>query len=180
MKLFSTFLLFLITASVFSQAANDVEKHQFKINMLNPGVEYEVRLATNQTLDFGAGLQFGARGGEGYFDWVFVPAFNAQYRHYYNMKRRIGKGKTISGNSANYIALANTTFINESIIGNTVLSGGYFGYVGPVYGLQRTYPKGFNIGFKIGFGYYYDDFYEGEFGPVLGFSIGWVIRGNRK
>lgn len=113
MKPLSIFLLFLITASAFSQSANNVEKHQFKVNMLNPGVEYEVRLATNQTLDFGAGLQFGARGGEGYFDWVFVPAFNAQYRYYYNFKRRIGKGKTISGNSANYIALANTTFINE-------------------------------------------------------------------
>ena len=162
-----------------AQSDRNVAEHFFKINAINPGLEYEWGFAKDQTVNLGAGLQFGARGAGGSFDWVFVPAINLQYRYYYNFQRRLERNKRIRGNSANYIALANTTFLNERIIGNTELSGGYFGHLGPVYGIQRTYKKGFNFNLKMGVGYYYDDFYEGEFGPVLGFGIGWVIRERR-
>ncbi|MFD2585991.1 hypothetical protein ACFSQJ_03565 [Croceitalea marina] len=171
------FLITLLIASLsFAQATKNVEESLIKVNFINPGIEYEWGFAKNQTFDVSAALQFGARGGSDRgFDWALIPAFNASYKYFYNLNRRKEKGKRIRGNSGNFIALNNTTFLNETIIGNLNVTGGYFGQLGPVYGIQRTYSKGFNFSLKMGFGYYYDDFYEGEFGPILGFSIGWVL-----
>jgi hypothetical protein len=169
-------ILIFIAAAVNGQSNNNVEESLLKVNFINPGIEYEWGFAKNQTFDVSAALQFGARGGSGRdFDWALIPAFNASYKYYYNLNRRKDKGKHITGNSGNFIALNNTTFLNETIIGNLDVTGGFFGQVGPVYGIQRTYSKGFNFSLKMGFGYYYDDFYEGELGPILGFSIGWVL-----
>lgn len=173
-------LLLSLISSIHAQSDKNVEDHQFKINFINPGIDYEVGIGKDQTLDFGIALQFGARGGYDHLYWALIPAFNAQYRYYYNLDRRITKNKRTAGNTGNYIALNNTTFFNERIIGNLNTYGGYFGYVGSVYGIQRTYAKGFSFNLKFGIGYYYDDYYEGQFGPILGLSVGWVPGKKRR
>jgi len=155
-----------------AQSDKNVEDHQFKINFLNPGLEYELGIGKDQTIAIGTGLQFGFNSA----GYAFIPALNGQYRYYYNFSRRIGKNKRIDGNSANYIAASGTLFLEEVIIGNISSGDGYFGFAGPVYGIQRTYSKGFNFNLEFGVGYYFDDFYSDEgFGPTLSFSIGWVL-----
>ncbi|MEM9077651.1 MAG: hypothetical protein AAGC43_11445 [Bacteroidota bacterium] len=170
--------LFLCFLSVNAQTQKNVENSQFKVNFLNPGLEYEVGIAKDQTLNFGAGLQFGANS-DGY---AFFPALNAQYRYYYNFKRRLDRDKQTRGNSANYLAASGTLFLEEVIVGNLDSGEGYFGFVGPVYGIQRTYRKGFNFNLEFGVGYYFDNFLDDDgFGPTVSFSIGWVLgQGKRQ
>ena len=84
MKYLITSLLIIFLISVSCQAQKNVEDNQFKINFINPGLEYEFGIAQNQTLDFSAGLQFVANS-NGY---AFIPALNGQYRYYYKFKRR--------------------------------------------------------------------------------------------
>ena len=169
-----TIIIVCLACTFFAngQTQKNVENNQFKVNFINPGLEYEFGIANDQTLDFGVGLQFGANS-SGY---AFFPSITGQYRYYYNFKRRLERDKRINGNSANYIAASGTLFIEEVIIGNLNSGDGYFGFAGPVYGIQRTYPKGFNFNLEFGFGYYFDNFLDDDgFGPTVSFSIGWVI-----
>ncbi len=177
MKHFIVLLGLTIGVFAYGQDQKNVENSQFKLNLINPGLEYEFAIGNDQTIDFGAGLQFGANS-NGY---AFFPALNGQYRYYYNFERRLERDKETKGNSANYVALSGTLFLEEVIIGNLDSGDGYFGFAGPVYGIQRTYPKGFNFNLEFGVGYYFDNFLDDNgFGPTASFSIGWVIGHNKK
>ena len=171
-------ILVLCTFLVSAQTQKNVEIGQFKINFINPGLEYEFGVGPDQTIDFGIVLQFGANS-DGY---AFFPAINGQYRYYYNFKRRLERDKRTRGNSANYLAASGTLFLEEVIVGNLDSGDGYFGFVGPVYGIQRTYRKGFNFNLEFGVGYYFDNFLDDDgFGPTVSFSIGWVLgQGKRQ
>ncbi|PRX53874.1 DUF3575 domain-containing protein [Flagellimonas meridianipacifica] len=167
-----TILFLLCSLFISAQGQRNVEDSQFKVNFINPGLEYEVGIAQSQTLNFGAGLQFGVNS-NGY---AFFPALNGQYRYYYNFNRRLERNKQVRGNSANYLAASGTLFVEEVIIGDLESGNGYFGFVGPVYGFQRTYRSGFNFSAELGVGYYFDNFLDDDgFGPTASFSIGWVI-----
>jgi len=183
-NLFVVVLLVTFSVGINAQSAKNVEENQFKINFINPGVEYEMGVGTDQTLNLGLGLQFGASGGGGEFNYAFLPAINGQYRYYYNMDRRLNKGKRIDGNTGNYLAASGTLFTSDVIIGNVTSGSGTAGFVGPVYGIQRTYPKGLNYAMEFGLGLYFasDENFEAVetgFGPTVSFSIGWVIGKNK-
>lgn len=178
-------LLVSFSVSIYAQKSKNVEKNQFKINLINPGVEYEVGIGTNQTINLGLGLQFAASGGGGEFYYAFLPAINGQYRYFYNMERRLDKGKRIDGNTGNYLAASATIFTSDVIIGNVESGSGAAGFIGPVYGIQRTYSKGFNYTMEFGLGLYFasDENFEAVetgFGPTVSFSIGWVLGQGKK
>ena len=107
---------------------------QFSLNFLLPSVEYETAISENSTLDLNLGF------GIGYHDSAYLdeaeygvyPNFQAQYRYYYNLKKRLEKGKKISENSGNYIALSTNVSSGEPVIGDMRLSNDYIGFVGPV------------------------------------------------
>ncbi|WP_143751857.1 hypothetical protein [Maribacter sp. 4U21] len=50
-------LLILSAAQAMAQFGKNCELRQFKVNLLNPGLEYEMALGVNTTLDIKAGLQ---------------------------------------------------------------------------------------------------------------------------
>ncbi len=166
------------------QSVKNVAENQFKINFINPGIEYEFAVGNDATLDFGAGLQFVAAGSGANFYYAFIPALNAQYRYYYNMERRLEKNKRIEGNTGNYLALSGNLFTADVIIGNVESGTGTAGFVGPIYGIQRTYPKGFNFGMEFGAGVYFQSdqnfrSIDSGFAPIISFSIGWVLGMNK-
>jgi len=184
-KLFLSILLATTFTSINAQSNKQVEDGQFKINLINPGIEYEVGLGKNQTINFGIGLQFVSSDILDDFFYAFVPAINGQYRYYYNMDRRLTKGKHIDGNSGNYLSASATMFTSDVIIGNVDSGSGTAGFIGPLYGIQRTYAKGFNYTMEFGLGLYFasDENFnaiETGFGPTVSFSIGWVIGGRNK
>ena len=53
-----TLLLVLLfsTTLFYGQFGENCELRQFKVNSVDPGIEYEMALGTNTTLDFKAGL----------------------------------------------------------------------------------------------------------------------------
>ena len=93
----------------------------------------------------------------GYYDnsWFLVgPTFSLEPKWYYNIKRRNDKGKSISGNSANFISL-NTKFVpdwfyttnNDKLIFFEQLS------IIPTWGIRRNIGNHFNYEAGIGLGY---------------------------
>ena len=152
--------------------------NQFSLNFLIPSAEYEAAVSEKSTLDVMLGLGFGYHDAS-YLDeaeYGIYPQFQAQYRHYYNLKKRMQKDKKISENSGNYIALSANVSSGEPIIGDMRLNKDYSGFVGPVWGLQRVYKSNFklnlNLGFGMGFNDREDTYLATHIGLQLGFKIG--------
>ncbi len=176
MKKTITAIFFLSAIMLSAQNTTDgVEKHMFKANLLiTPGLEYEVGVAKNATLDFrlGTGLAYVRVNDEE--DYGIFLTFEGAYRYYYNFARRASKGKNTSGNSANYLAMT-TFFANgDPIIGDLDVDVDYLAQVGPVWGFQRTYNSGFNLGLELGVGYAFDS--NDDFvAPIVNFRLGWAF-----
>jgi len=168
--------LFAITIQAQDEVPTSVEKSQFKINFLFPGFVYEHGFDTKNTLysevSFGLGYRYNS-----YYDEstvYFLPMINEQFRHYYNLEKRAGKGKRTAYNSGNFIAMS-ATYNFQSISTNEK----YSEYcpsltIAPIWGFQRTYKRRFNLEVNLGAGVNFDRF-DTEFAPVANFSLGWVI-----
>ena len=155
-----------------------LERHQFQLNLLSPGFTYEWGLFKNQSVS--SNLGFGlATYEEGY---VFGLAMNNRYRYYHNFNRRTRMDKNTSGNSGNYIAAAQAIFFSQLQISTNVDAVGDFnlGFFGMVYGIQRTYEKGFNFNVELGAGYYRGDGVPSGYGPLINVTLGWVATKRKK
>lgn len=173
-----TVLYFSMMVFAHAQSTFNVEKSQLQLGLPLPGVLYEVGTSSNTTISVEALAGLELRGCSGCAtDFGIYPILRGQYRYYYNMERRLRKRKNISGNSGNYLAALVGYQHGSPFIGNleTVNTLG----IGPVYGLQRTYHKGFFYRLEGGIAYYRDDFEHGV-GLVLAARIGWIIRKTKR
>jgi len=161
--------------SINAQDQTSVEDGLFSVNFLTPGLEYEYGLTNSTTLDLRAGSGFAYRKGVFGEGFGVYPIFSLQSRLYYNLKKRLDKGKNISNNSANYIALSGTVQAGKPIIGNLEYNEGYFGVIGPVWGLQRYYGAGFKLDLNLGGGYGFNESGSSFFSPIIGLRLGWRI-----
>lgn len=161
-----------------AQEKPSVEKHLFKVNLLLPGVVYENGLDTKNTIYSELSTGFGYRKNGAGTNWTFLPVINEQFRHYYNLEKRSLNSKKTSGNSGNFLALnAIYNFKSFSTKNNSDFNDSSF-ILAPVWGMQRTYEKSFNLSLNAGLGYMFhsDQTYERNgIVPVINFSIGWVI-----
>jgi hypothetical protein len=176
----SLVLISLLLISLASaQSDKNVEDHQFKINFLSPGIIYEVGIQKNSTLNFQLGAAFGlGLNSESDVDFGFFPIVETQYRHYYNFNRRLKKGKNTEKNTANYVGLTTVYTSGNAVLGDYDLDNSNNFFVRPIYGLQRTYKRGFNFGIEFGAGYFNNNRAQGI---TIGadFTIGWVMGKNR-
>lgn len=170
-----TLLLFIFILSISNaQTANNVEDHQVQIGLPIPAILYEKGIGINTTLSIEAIFGFQYRDCSSCeAEFGIHPIVRGQYRYYYNMKRRISKGKNITGNTGNYIG-ALLLYQNGSPLFGEIENSDVLG-VGPVYGIQRTYKRGFFYRLEGGVAYLQDDFDQGV-GLVLAARIGWVLR----
>ena len=178
MKKYFLTLLFIHCFYVTNAQSNlNVEKQLFKINILIPGIEYEVGLSNYQTLNLRLGTGFALRGASGvktkYGVFLF---FEGQYRWYYNYNRRRAKEKRTQYNSANYLAFSGIIGPRKPVLGTMKGNTGYGVFIGPVYGLQRTYKRGFNFNLEFGIGYAFDNLGNKAIHPKIGFTLGWVLK----
>ncbi|WP_027064724.1 MULTISPECIES: hypothetical protein [Maribacter] len=173
-------LLALFACKGSAQFGKNCELRQVKINLINPGLEYEMALGANTTFDVKVGIQAALDPllPDVYSELGVFPAIAGQYRYYYNFEKRQRKRKQIYGNSANYIAPAVAVFFPGSRTIGTENVKGAFGYAGLVTGIQRSYDSGFNFSVDVGAAYY-DGQFEGGIYPVANLSIGFIISEKR-
>lgn len=175
-------LLFFMLAmgSLHAQFGKNCELRQWKINAINPGIEYEMSIGVNQTLDVRAAWQFALDPAleNPYDELDFFPSLTVQTRFYHNFDQRYRNGRQIYGNSANYIAPTVAGFSPDARVVNGTIVDGVHGYGGLVYGLQRSYNSGFGFSIDAGAGYYVGPFKGGIY-PVVNISIGWIVSEKR-
>lgn len=194
-KMFRCFLILLfgfvlsVNAQQFVEGKDNtpnLERHQFTLNLINPGFKYELGIIKNVSLSSGVNTAL-AYYSEGY---SFGFAWHTQFRYYHNFKKRYDLEKNVMGNSANFVSLARTAFFqpvqlvtdldfdkNSSII-----------FYGITYGIQRTIRNNFNFNIELGYGLYdafgvftspsSNELAKGN-GFLLNITFGWVPT-NRK
>lgn len=171
-KIYSWLIAFLFCNTVWSQ--KQVEDRLFKVNALLPGINYEFGTGVQSTLNLEVGL---IPDWDGAFD-VF-PYLGADYRIFTNLERRLAKGKNVSGNSGDYIAFSNRVQITTPLVGNFEYDNPFLYVVGIVYGIQRTYSKGFYWGISGGPAFFTGD-NEPGMGLLVDLKIGWVLSQQKK
>ena len=158
----------------------NLERHQFRFDLLSPGISYELGLFKNVSASGGLGLGY-ATYEEGY---AIGLTLHTRVRYYHNFNRRIALNKNVSGNSGNYIAAARSIFLSQLRLDTNIEGPDDFnlGVYGITYGIQRTYNNGFNFNAELGAGYYRGDGVPSGYGPLLNFTFGWVAtkRKSRK
>lgn len=85
--------------------------------------------------------------------FALYPLFALTPKYYYNLNRRVEKGKNIKNNAANYLAFQ-VRYLPGWVISNHDDMGlsNQIHFI-PTYGLRRNFLKNFNYEFKVGFGY---------------------------
>ncbi|MDB4292971.1 DUF3575 domain-containing protein [Maribacter sp.] len=176
------FLIVLLFGSILvsAQFGKNCELRQFKLNAVNPGIEYEMALGTNTTFDLKLGLQatLDPSVSDRFEDFGFFPSLSAQYRYYYNFGKRQRNRRQIYGNSANYVAPLVTLFSPRPRTVAAKEVKGVFGQAGLVTGLQRSFNSGFNFSIDVGAAYFLGTINDGIY-PVANLSIGWILSEKR-
>jgi len=159
---------------VNAQQDSNVERSQLQLSLPLPSILYELGVGKNTTTSLEAVTGFALNGcSDCKTNFGVYPIIRGQIRYYYNMKRRLEKGKNISGNSGNYVAALMAYQGGSPLLGNLNTTNTIA--VGPVYGIQRTYKRGFFYRLEGGPAFIQDDADQG-FGIVLAARIGWVLR----
>ena len=102
-----------------------------------------------------------------------APLLALEPRWYYNLNKRVDKGKRIDGNSGNYVSLRasyhfyNTSQIEENNLSRTLLV--------PTWGIRRNIGNHFNYeaGGGIGLGFDYDNGRKIGFTSYINLKIGY-------
>lgn len=177
MKIFLSIICLVFLTNSFGQTTSKVEQNILKINLINPGFDYEFAESDEGSINLGLSLQpFWRNNRFGMF-----PNINLQYREYINLNRRMAKNKRTANNSGNYLALSSTIVFEKVVLGNLRSGKDIFGFVGPVYGLQRTSLLGLSWNMEFGLGYYFEGtrygfLNSGNFAPIISMGLGWVLE----
>tara|TARA_R110002051_G_scaffold255120_1_gene314166 strand:+ start:11379 stop:11924 length:546 start_codon:yes stop_codon:yes gene_type:complete len=172
----------ILMAAFYSNAQSGqlVEDGILKVNLLLPGVSYELGVGERTTINAEAIIGFALRGASDVeTQFGLYPGFAADFRYYNNFDRRLSKGKNISGNTGNYLGFLNQFQIGTPIIGDLEYASDYYYNAAIVYGLQRTYKKGFYWGIAFGPGVFVNEFNTSA-GILIDARLGWVISGRKK
>ena len=157
-----------------AQNESQLKKNLFKINILNPGFTFETGVTNNTSLCLDANLSFGFAIHNNKSTFLASPFLRGQYRYYYNLEKRITKGKSISNNSGGFLAFNASYYFKP--FGNTLYISDYDGVtLGGVWGFQKSYKCGLNLTANTGLGYTMSSQQHDGVMPILNFTIGWLI-----
>jgi len=175
-RLFAGVILLLFSLPAIGQRVERgfgtvyLEKHQFQINLLLPGFQYEFGLLPNLTVGADLGLSL-ATPTEGY---SLAPAYRAFSRYYHNLGSRASSGRNVSGNSGNFFAISfHHYFTQWELAGNLDNAGRDLIFLGGLYGIQRNYSSGFGFGLEAGAGFYFRNGISSGLGPAVNFRFSW-------
>ena len=156
------FLLIALLLIVFQLKAQEVtpllSKSITKLELITPGISWEWSVASTKTIRLKAGV-FSVplstylaidRPHNELSSHLFIH-FDLQYRHYYNLLKRLSKSRDTIKNSGNYLALKILILPPHVFIDREVDEAIW---LGPIWGLQRQISKKLSLDLAGGVGYY--------------------------
>lgn len=156
---FSFFFCFIIFNTSAQKKQSASITNVAKINLFNPGVSYEKKINSNQTLYLNAFYNPSlSLTNNGFLSntakFVFEPSAAIQYRFYYNIPLRADKMNML--NSYNYVCpVFELSFSKKNVMLFNDINNKYTATnkIGALWGMQRNYKSHFSLDFNIGVGY---------------------------
>ncbi|MFC2123441.1 hypothetical protein ACFLU5_01420 [Bacteroidota bacterium] len=175
-QLFIIVILFMLAFQTKAQDSTRAELEPWMVKMyfLPLTANFEGRIGDSFSVEAGAGIGAGwAIEGDGQFKYVVYPKANLMLKNYYNLDKRLKKGKRTAMNSGNYWGLY-SDFAFAPIAEN--FENGYkWGLVvAPVWGFQRSYPSLITWGFNLGYGINMDN-ENTRLRPVFNLHLGFIL-----
>lgn len=172
----------------FSQEQKkDIEKSitNVQAGILGFWVNNETKVAPKTALRSEIGLGFGISYSHynSQVSWAFAPLLRVEPKYYYNIDRRVAKGKSIDNNSGNYFSLS-ATYIPDWFVISNVKNLNVIPSISfiPNYGLRRNINAHLNYELAFGIGYRYLFLKQGGYGknegevtPNLTFRLGYTF-----
>lgn len=148
----------LFFSTLFFSQEKSIEKSIFNVQTGLAGIwaNNELQLVDNLALRSEIGLTAGFWGGSHYEKTGFLlsPLVRLEPRYYYNIERRISKGKNIDNNSANFFSLKSTYYPDWFVVSNYSNLKAISGFsIVPTYGFRRSFSSDFHYEFSFGLGY---------------------------
>ncbi len=171
------FMVYAVCLNGQERIPADLRNGQFYINILEPSLSYEMRLADMQSLLLTAGLStLGEEDINEDFALGLIPMLQLDFRHYYPRKK---VKKELRPNSGNFVGLV-TGYNFASIADN--LDFGEFDdekafFLGPVWGIQRNYQSGIHLSLILGGGFITGSNTDFDAHGIISFELGFVIGG---
>lgn len=171
---FGLLTLLFIAGKCYAQSGETEDASTvFRANVLNPGLSYEIPIAPKQTILMFGGLHtsfgFGYSSSLGTTtSFGLNPIIGAEYRYYYNGRKRRDKGRRTALNSMNYLApVYNVIFSDYQIDEEASVEESSIRPVhtiGAVWGFQRNYKSRFSLDINLGGAYVFasSTFYESD------------------
>lgn len=143
----------------FSQEKTDVESSitSLQAGILGVWLNNETKIYEKTTLRSELAMNFGfSKQANREALWAFTPSLRLEPKYYYNLERRLNKGKSIDNNSGNFFSLPVTYTPNWFLISN-IENAEVIPNISivPSYGLRRNITGQLNYEFSFGAGYAY-------------------------
>jgi len=174
--------LFIINHS-FGQGSENKKQNVLRLNLINPGVEYEYSISDKSKLSanigFGVSMSYPnltiSQPGHAFFLSTF---FDVHYKNMYNFNRRERKSKNVDFNAGDFIGLK-LSGRGKGVNSELTRTDNIDFTIGPTWGIQRNFKK-INLLFDLGPVYYFDTKGNGGFYPImLELNIGYNILTNK-
>ena len=156
MRLFQFFILVTTAYYTFGQDTEDI----FRVNFINPSIEYEVSLGNSSVISMGLGIGYSGSyrelevGSNNGFLYIIAPFFDAQYKYIYNRAKRAVAAKSLDNNAGNFFSLR-VISKGQSIAENVTRTDDFDFAIGPTWGIQRQIGK-LHFLFDVGPQFYLD------------------------
>ncbi|MGB7786036.1 MAG: hypothetical protein WBL27_08050 [Salinimicrobium sp.] len=168
---FYIFLFFLfVTHYSWTQEQEMVDEsiYGLQIGMLGVWAHNELRLHGNTSLRTEVGFDTGLFSSNADYSGtdvgvVFIPSISLEPRFYYNLRKRINKGKNITKNSGNFIALRlnyRPDWFTLSNVDNTSVADNIA--IIPKWGIKRTFWN--HLTYELGAGVGYRKYFLKQYG----------------
>jgi len=164
-------LLFLLVLLFSYTIQAQTTEQTWRINAVNPGVEYEQPVSSKSTVSLNVGVGYNGSYpklsntiGTGVL-YAFAPFADLQFKRFYNLDKRASRDKTTAHNSGNFISLRFRTR-GKSIKDNFYRYADYDFAIGPTWGIQRRYGR-FHLLLDIGPQFYFDSKGNSGFWPLM-------------
>jgi hypothetical protein len=182
----------IFIASSFVSAGQNNSSYQLrsltKLNLELQGfsISFEPKLGNTATIDFSAGIGTGGYDiSSGGITYVIDPTDPTAFisitpKFYYNLAKRLAKGKPVEMNAGNYIGIrvkyttkgvSESTEVRDALLFNTH------------WGMQRGIGKRWTMNAHFGFGYALDatdlNNSEGSFYPSLDLKFSYILNKKR-
>lgn len=173
--------LFIINHS-FGQGSEFKKQNVLRVNLINPGIEFEYSISNKSKLSANAGYGISMS----YPDLTIIQPshafflstfFDLDYKRIYSFSRRQSNNKNIDFNAGDFWG-AKFNGRGKSLNSELSRTDNIDFSIGPTWGLQRNYRK-INMFFNVGPVYYFDTKGHGGFYPLMiELNIGYNLLSN--